>query len=376
MCSCTTEFTGSSAPERPVSNRRKPGFFHHRFRGIGYFAPLPDLENLTKHANEGARLVARSRVRPTFTFHRPAPAAQGGRFHETKSVPTNPVGQISHALGSQDTKQDTKLDRLRFQDCYREMIAIDRRAVDEIHRKWVAARAKDGVVSLVKTIDHKTLYSMTVDQVEEACEKTTHALGQTSKRHLEANPLFRDINDFNVPFAYLHGMHKMMEDLGRLPLWQDVMPFYEDNPKILLGLYREHFKYEEANTETRRFLDDAIAWRLGLAYYSFLREVDLFVRIREVHDIDLRYHLFADVTLSTDFWIDNCIISLYLNNSRFKTADGKGRKKRTSSIFKNNDSLSFIDVDISKRTQRGCVWLVPDHEIARAAELIIRARGQ
>lgn len=79
-------------------------------------------------------------------------------------------------------------------------------------------------------------------------------------------------------------------------------------------------------------IGDAIQWRLGRMYYSNLREIDMLARMREQHDVHLKYHIFADVRLRTDFWIDDVSVSVFLSNVTYR-GGGVSRKNKAADFL-------------------------------------------
>src|SRR5690625_1398118 len=188
--------------------RRRPGFFHHRFRGIDYFPPLPHAAG--RWLGAGAR---RFSLRDEGADLDGDGNRKAGAGLLSAQAPVLRTGAATSSISE-----------LRFQDCYREMLALDRESVDEAHRKWLTTIRNRDVINLVKKSDHKTLYSLDISDVEKICEETDHALGDLSLSKLRRSPLFNRVQNFNTDFAFLHIFHRMTEEMGRLPLWQEVMP--------------------------------------------------------------------------------------------------------------------------------------------------------
>lgn len=90
--------------------------------------------------------------------------------------------------------------------------------------------------------------------------------------------------------------------------------------------WRARVKRNSAPQEYERFLD-AMTWRVGCAYYAFLKEVYVLAFIRD-RGLDLRMHPLADTLFRMDFWTpDNKALSLYVPNDFYASHDGQfGRK--------------------------------------------------
>lgn len=255
--------------------------------------------------------------------------------------------------------------------CLEELIGDGAPKAQEIHQQWLARPGYEQVHAFVTSIEHRVLYGLRVEEVERACMTSEHSLGDIRKRELTAHHLYPEIRDFDTPFAFIHLYHGMLEDLGRVPLWQEVLPYLIDEvPGRFVGPLREKLRYDTRDRSEQRIIDLGMQWRLGIAYYSFLRELDLFVRLRRTHGVDVRYHLFADAALRTDLWCGETLLSLFISNSTFRSEFG-GRKKTVEDIFCDAAKpLRFLEKNLQPRCQRGVVWLVEPEEIAELAQQI------
>jgi len=256
--------------------------------------------------------------------------------------------------------------------CLRELMEPGGASVRAEYEAWRRRPGFGAVHEFVGGFSHRALYALSVADVEAACRRTEHALGDVSKGWLEAQPDYRAARDFDTPFAMQHLFHAFLERRGRLPLWQDVMPFLErEVPEYYVGPFREATGYASSPPPRRAVLDKGIRWRLGCAYYSFLREADVLVRLRRAHGVDARYHLLADVTFRVDLWVGNVIVSLFVSNGDFRTAQGGGRKTPVMRVFRDGaDRFSFVDMPRPKPRKFGVVDLVPVEEVAALARRI------
>jgi hypothetical protein len=99
-----------------------------------------------------------------------------------------------------------------------------------------------------------------------------------------------------------------------------------------------------------------VRWRIGLAYYSFAREVYTIAVLR-VAGLDVRSHPLADALFRVDAWTGRTVLSLYISNARFR--DGAlGRKPRTTSILAGaTPPFRCEELRLTTRHEFGCVHL-------------------
>jgi hypothetical protein len=157
------------------------------------------------------------------------------------------------------------------------------------------------------------------------------------------------IDDWKAPpWAFTFIFHDLMERLGRVPTWPDVEDFVRHDGKAnLLEPFAHWCKLSEMDHSDKRRWCTGLRWRLGVAYYSFVREVDTIVRLRRTHDMPIRYHVLADTQFKIDFWCGNVLVALLIRNPKYRD-DRMGRKARTADMM-----------DVSSFKTLACELLVP-----------------
>jgi hypothetical protein len=247
--------------------------------------------------------------------------------------------------------------------------------IRDLYRSWRNRANFSAVHAFVDDFAHRALYTQKVADIEDVCRNTDHSLGQISKRWLEAQKDYPAVRDFNTPFAMQYLFHAFLEDKGRLPLWQEVMPYLmREKPELYWNDFCRQLNFERSNQERRNVLLQAMQWRLGCAYYSFVREADILARLREQHKLDVRYHVLADVLFRVDMWCENAIVSLFVSNDQFRTASGQGRKTTVRDVFnKAEKPFVFVDMPRPKPRKFGVIDLVPEDDIATLAKQIRQA---
>ena len=114
-------------------------------------------------------------------------------------------------------------------------------------------------------------------------------------------------------------------------------------------------------------VSQAIRWRIGLAYYSFVRETYTIAALRS-GGLDVRAHPLADALFRVDAWTGRTVLALYIRNPRFR--DGpRGRKPRTADILANSHPpFRYEELLLPVRHQFGCVHLPAADQIRAMAK--------
>jgi hypothetical protein len=145
--------------------------------------------------------------------------------------------------------------------------AHTRRLVD----RWARRRGHGDVVRLVRGHRSRVVNTATLKEVEQVCRATEHALGEVRWDDVKD---VRSIRDWTCPFAVSHVFHFVTEALGAVPTYQE---FQQANG---LPEFR-HMLWDPAAHAIRACIEggapeqtalDAMKWRIGNFYYSFLRE--------------------------------------------------------------------------------------------------------
>ena len=176
--------------------------------------------------------------------------------------------------------------------------------------------------------------------------------------------------DWRPDFAFTHVMHLALEKLERLPTFQEFTRFCGSDPvgRTALGdparQIREHASrlgYAPAHAT------QAVRWRIGIAYYSFARELYTIAVLR-TEGLDVRAHPLADALFRVDAWVDRTILCLYNRNVRFR--DGRrGRKPRAADILAGaRPPFRYAELRLATSHVFGCVHLPEAGQIRAVAQ--------
>lgn len=241
----------------------------------------------------------------------------------------------------------------------------------EIYTNWVNDPRRAKVAPVVMAHRSQLVYELSTADVEAVCRRTEHALGQVRRRDGES---VAAIVDWHPDFAFTHVFHVCMEQMRRLPTYQDFRAYAYNDPlgRCMLGdpaLAKVH-DVSDTTGAPEKLVREAMRWRVGNAYYSFLREVYTVVQLRHM-GLDLRVHPLADALFRVDAWVGSKVVSLRVGNKKFRQGDDAGRKMPPERLLADVPSrFEFATLELPPATKFGSVHLPSlDHLSAAAARL-------
>jgi hypothetical protein len=223
-------------------------------------------------------------------------------------------------------------------------------------RRWQENPDRPQVSRTVLAHTTRTLYALQPRQIEAVCAATEHPLGDIRKSVATAVP---PVVDWRPDFAFTHVMHLALEKLGNLPTFGEFRSFCVQDPlgAAALGDPARQLREEACRQGyPPAHVDQAIRWRIGLAYYSFARETYT-ISVLGAAGLDVRAHPLADALFRVDAWAGRTVLSLYIRNARFR--DGpRGRKPRTADILAGaQPPFRHEELRLDTRHEFGCVHL-------------------
>ncbi len=240
-------------------------------------------------------------------------------------------------------------------------------------REWREDPARPAVSRTVLGHTTRALYELEPLRIEAICRASEHPLGDISR---DVAMAVQPVVDWRPDFAFTHVMHLALERIGSLPTFQDFARFCRDDPAgyaALGGPAREIRERAARQGYPPGQASQAVRWRIGVAYYSFAREIYTIAVLRAA-GLDVRAHPLADALFRVDAWAGRTVLSLYIRNPRFR--DGaRGRKLRTRDILAGaRPAFRYQELRLATRHEFGCVHL-PGPDQIRAVARQIEAAG-
>lgn len=233
-------------------------------------------------------------------------------------------------------------------------------------RRWQDDPMRPHVPRAVMRHATRVLYELGPADVEAVCKASEHPLGDIRK---ETAMAVAPVVDWRPDFAFTHVMHMALERLGHLFTFQEFTRFCADDPvgRSALGDPARQIREDACRANyTRAQAAQAVRWRVGLAYYSFARELYTIAVLRAT-GLDVRAHPLADALFRVDAWVDRTILCLYIRNPRFR--DGRaGRKPRAADILSGAEPpFRYEELRLATTHVFGCVHLPGTDQIRTVA---------
>lgn len=215
-----------------------------------------------------------------------------------------------------------------------------------------------------KLLRHEALYGLRPTDFSHMKRdmKEEHALGK-----LEVGRIDHSLSEnFSPPIPFMYPFHCLFEEMGRIPKWSEVWKFLtKERPELVFWPYAATNGLEPGDPRlgTQRYLD-AFQWRLGVVFYSWLRELHFMTELRCVHRIDARYHFAVDAEWKADLVAGDVLVEIYVTNTNYKNCSGEGRKETCADA---NPWAKTIRVGFRNQNRWGRPYFLEDQTIAQVA---------
>lgn len=263
------------------------------------------------------------------------------------------------------------IEKISFQDCKTQLLDKAGSAGARAYEEWRNRRGWEDVVTFVEGFTHQVLLTLQPTDLKKVMLHSEHALGDVQKEER-----IKEIEDFTCPFALQHVFHHYLETSGHVPTWQQFDKYVRDTAKHfwmdpMRDFCRTNYRIQTIRKNSPigwESINRAIRWRLGKFYYSAVREIDLFVRLRN-SGLKVYYHIFADVLLRVDLWRDNDLVCVYFRNKDFRDQD-VGRKKAAAEFFNDEKSkfkIHHLDIE---RQGGGRFWIASEESVKKLINVL------
>ncbi|MEV0686854.1 hypothetical protein AB0I35_23590 [Nocardia sp. NPDC050378] len=233
---------------------------------------------------------------------------------------------------------------------------------------WKHRRGLGHVAQTVLAHVSRTPYTVVAEDI--ATLTTNHPLGEIRpSRAYQVDA----IKNWNPGYAFTHLFHQMLEEHRGVFTWDEFREWAQ-HPAVEDRLWRPAQAVIEAAVASGadpKEAHEAMQWRIGVFYYSFLRELYVIARFRE-QDLPVLCHPLADALFRTDAWCDNVIVELYIPNPTFKTSDA-GRKWKARELFADQPHFEVVELAMPTQHTFGNLHLPGPRTIDLAANKIRQA---
>ncbi len=227
------------------------------------------------------------------------------------------------------------------------------------------------VHDFILSFKERLLYRLQISDLETVTYWPVKRYGPTDPRHAlgdmkAADGNIGEVQNFKTPWTYAYIFHDLMERLGHVPSWPETIAHLRgDGRPHLLDPFERHFDYPKQSNDFKTRYNTALRWRTAVAYYSFIREIDLIVRLRRDHHLPIKFNLLADAQFKIDLWCGRVLIALLISNPKFNKGN-QGRKIRAPEML---DITGFesIKIELPKPKTFGLPDLVPPDAILKIA---------
>ncbi|MFF4187711.1 hypothetical protein ACFYZ9_31415 [Streptomyces sp. NPDC001691] len=238
------------------------------------------------------------------------------------------------------------------------------------YRQWEQDSRRREVVPVVRGHVVRVVYEATSADVERICRRTEHALGEVRRKDGEA---VRSIVDWHPDFAFTQMFHICMERLGAPPTYQDFRNFAENDRLgncMISTPARAKVSEVIRSGVPESLAKDAMRWRIGNAYYSFLREIYSVVELRK-RGVPLQMHPLADALFRVDAWTRQVALSLRVKNEKFREGQ-RGRKRPAADLLADlRPPIEFTDVELQPAAVYGRVHLPTQEQLDETAVALL-----
>ena len=207
-------------------------------------------------------------------------------------------------------------------------------------------------------------------------------VGPRAREYARKNLLIRDGHP-DVSFTYL--FHAALEEMGAVPTWVGWRKWLSNSGAPTVNQATIDLR-ERARSALGHWIGEAAVvyglepsrgaarWRIGLAYFSFLRELWVLGRLRE-SGMKILCHPYIDLAYRIDGWIiapRPTVLELYIVNSRFRNVNS-GRKDGARK-YVHQAHLVEIGLDPLSPRRVGDLFVPTEQELQSAINLIVGSR--
>jgi hypothetical protein len=267
-----------------------------------------------------------------------------------------------------------------FADLVAFLTSKDSSRISELNT-WIATRQReygakvfDPLLEKYKAFSHSFLFQIQPEDIRNDLAEINrypeeHALGT-----VRWNNAFKPIADASGPPPLCFAFHILLEHYRRIPCWTQFFRFVEKHPIFFHDFFFKTVGYDRNDPRYDMSIMSgdmgALRWRLGNAYYSFVKETYLLANLRHTYGIDARYHFLLDVEWKADIYAGDVLLEIYIGNNAYKAGNFDGRKMRCRN---KNRGCNVLELQSGIDNVFGKVWLPSKNDMLNIASRAIAA---
>ena len=204
---------------------------------------------------------------------------------------------------------------------------------------------------------------------EIAADSSKHALGEINKKDVEKVP---EIRDWHPDFAFTQLLHLVTEEAGALLPFDDFIRHQVFKDALYDQIRDKVSHVAQGDIPKQNLAKSAVRWRIGLAYYSFLKEQFVISLMRD-EGVNVKQHPLADALFRVDCWVGDTNIDLYVTNPLYRAGGGNaGRKIRSADLLRDAaPPFNNIILECKPRHRFGDVHLPDENDVRRACKILL-----
>lgn len=205
------------------------------------------------------------------------------------------------------------------------------------------------------------VYDVTSRDIEDIARTTKNALGSVRQADAARLPAMRD---WTSPFPLAFALHRFAEDVG-VSTFDEFRTWCSSTPMGQLMVWNDLVAVQQELCDSgahHEHVMNASRWRIGNAYYGFMRELYVASILREC-GLDIRLHPVAQRVFHVDAWTPEMMLSVTVGNSSHQ----HGSKRRLNPSLLNGHAMRHHSITLDTPVNFGRIHLPERAAVERAA---------
>ncbi|MBF6174435.1 hypothetical protein [Nocardia blacklockiae] len=231
---------------------------------------------------------------------------------------------------------------------------------------WKTRKGREYIAERVLAHVSTTVHDLRPHEIRTL--QSSHPLGNL---HPPEGYKVKAIKNWHPGFAFAHLFHFCLEDHGTIYSFDQFFEWAQlDEHSPWLWTPMRKIIDTRRTDQQRADADASLRWRIGLAYYGFIREIYTVACLRD-RGLPMLSHPLADALFRADTWCLNVVVEIFVRNSQFKSGT-EGRKHPAEYYLADQPQFRFERLEMEHGHEFGRVHLPTDAEVDACADRIRR----